>query len=211
MKKLNLLACCLLLASCTPPEAQNSGVYMLIDTSGTYRQEIQKAEQIIRYTLSRLDAKDSFAVARIDTGSFSEKDIVAKMTFDDRPSTINRQKRLFAEQVQDFVNDTKSSRYTDISGGLLQAVEYLNEKGPANKTVLIFSDLKEELEEGYIRELTFDLEGFDIVALNVTKLRSDNVDPREYLQRLDDWQDKVEESGGTWRVINDLDGLEELL
>lgn len=211
MKSLYLLTCGLLLASCTPPQASNSGVYMLIDTSGTYAQEITKAEQIIRYTLSRLDATDSFAVARIDTASFSEKDIVAKMTFDDRPSTINRQKRLFAEQIQDFVSDTKSSPYTDISGGLLQAIEYLNEKGPAVKTVLIFSDLKEELQEGYIREFEFDLTGFDVIALNVTKLRSDNVDPREYLARLDEWQDKIEKSGGSWRVINDLDGLEDLL
>ena len=102
MKSLSLLACCLLLVSCGQSQSNNSGVYMLIDTSGTYREEIKKAEQIIRYTLSRLDATDSFAVARIDTGSFSEKDIVAKMTFDDRPSTINRQKRLFAEQIQEF-------------------------------------------------------------------------------------------------------------
>lgn len=211
MKTLSLFVCCLLLASCTPPKPSNSGVYMLVDTSGTYRDEIRKAEQIIRYTLSRLDATDSFAVARIDTGSFSEKDIVAKMTFDDRPSTINRQKRLFAEQIQVFVEETKSSPYTDISGGLLQAIEYLNEKGPANKTVLIFSDLKEELEAGYIRDFSFDLHGFDVIALNVTKLRSDNVDPREYLQRLDEWRDKVESSGGSWRVINDLDGLEGLL
>jgi len=192
-------------------QSNNSGVYMLVDTSGTYREEIVKAEQIIRYTLSQLDATDSFAVARIDTGSFSEKDIVAKMTFDDRPSTINRQKRLFAEQVQIFVNEAKSSPYTDITGGLLQAVEFLNEKGSDAKTVLIFSDLKEELEEGYIRDIEFELDGFNIIALNVTKLRSDNVDPREYLARLDQWQVKVEKSGGTWRVINDLDGLEGLL
>ena len=211
MKFLSLLACCLLLTSCGQSQPNNSGVYMLIDTSGTYRDEIVKAEQIIRYTLSRLDATDSFAVARIDTGSFSEKDIVAKMTFDDRPSTINRQKRLFAEQVQAFVNDTRSSPYTDITGGLLQAVEYLNEKEPAAKTVLIFSDLKEELAEGYIRDIEFELDGFNIIALNVTKLRSDNVDPREYLSRLDEWQAKVEKSGGSWRVINDLDGLEGLL
>lgn len=211
MKSLNLLACCLLLASCGPSKSSNSGVYMLVDTSGTYREEIVKAEQIIRYTLSRLDATDSFAVARIDTGSFSEKDIVAKVTFDDRPSTINRQKRLFAEQVQTFVNEAKSSPYTDITGGLLQAVEFLNEKAPDAKTVLIFSDLKEELEEGYIRDIDFELDGFNIIALNVTKLRSDNVDPREYLTRLDEWQAKVEKSGGTWRVINDLDGLEGLL
>ncbi len=184
---------------------------MLIDTSGTYREEMRKAEQIIRYTLSRLDAADSFAVARIDTGSFSEKDIVAKITFDDRPSTVNRQKRVFVEQIKTFVQNTRSSPYTDITGGLLQAVEYLNEKGPATKTVLIFSDLKEDLQEGYVRDIDFDLTGFDVIALNVTKLRSDNIDPREYLARLEQWRTKVEKSGGRWQVINDLDGLEGLL
>jgi hypothetical protein len=184
---------------------------MLVDTSGTYRDEIKKAEQIIRYSLSRLDATDSFAVARIDTGSFSEKDIIAKMTFDDRPSTINRQKRIFVERIEAFVNSASSSPYTDITGGLLQAVEYLNEKQPATKTVLIFSDLKEDLAEGYIRDIDLELDGFDIIALNVTKLRSDNIDPREYLARLEEWQTRVEKSGGNWRVINDLDGLEGLL
>lgn len=211
MKTLRLMACCLLLAGCGQSQSDNAGVYMLIDTSGTYREEIQKAQQIIRFTLARLDATDSFAVARIDTGSFSEKDIVAKMTFDDRPSTMNRQKRLFAEQVQTFVDTARSSSYTDITGGMLQAVEFLNEKGPRYKKVLIFSDLKEDLEEGYIRDIDFELDGFDVIALNVTKLRSDNVDPREYLTRLDEWQTRVEKSGGTWRVINDLDGLEGLL
>ncbi len=211
MKTLSLGITCILLASCTPSQPQNAGVYMLIDTSGTYREEMQKAEQIIRYTLSRLDASDSIAVARVDTGSFSEKDIVAKITFDDRPSTINRQKRVFAEQIKTFVEIEKSSPYTDITGGLLQAVEYLNEKGPAAKTVLIFSDLKEDLQDGYIRDIEFDLDGFDIIALNVTKLRSDNVDPREYLTRLEEWQTKVEKSGGHWQVINDLEGLEGLL
>lgn len=211
MKILKLTVFCLLLAGCVRGQTDNSGVYMLIDTSGTYREEIKKAQQIIQYTLSRLDATDSFAVARIDTGSFSEKDIVAKMTFDDRPSMMNRQKRMFAEEVQKFVDTAKSSPYTDITGGMLQAVEFLNEKGSRRKKVLIFSDLKEELEAGYIRDIDFDLDGFDVIALNVTKLRSDNVDPREYLTRLDEWENKVQKSGGTWRVINDLDGLEGLL
>lgn len=211
MRVLSLIVAGLLLTACESGQPRNSGVYMLIDTSGTYREEIDKAQQIIRYTLSRLDATDSFAVARIDTGSFSEKDIVAKMTFDDRPSSMNRQKRLFAEQIQSFVDDTRSSQYTDITGGLLQAVEYLNEKAPGAKTVLIFSDLKEDLQEGYIRDIELDLNGFDIIALNVTKLRSDNVDPREYLTRLHQWESRVQNSGGEWRVINDLDGLEGLL
>lgn len=208
----SLVAMSTLVAACSGvSEPSNTGVYMLIDTSGTYREEIRKAEQIIRYTLARLDATDSFAVARIDTGSFSEKDIVARITFDDRPSQVNKQKRQFAEEIAAFVEEAKSSPYTDITGGLLQAVEFLNEKQPGAKTVLIFSDLKEDLEEGYIRDIEFDLDGFDVIALNVTKLRSDNVDPREYLARLDQWQEKVEGSGGNWRVINDLDGLEGLL
>ena len=211
MKRLVPLMLCTVLAACGQQGPQNTGVYMLLDTSGTYREELDKAEQIIRYTLSRLDATDTFAVARIDTGSFSEKDIVAKASFDDRPSAVNRQKRAFAQQVADFVEGASSSPYTDISGGILQAVEYLNEKGTGHKTILIFSDLKEDLEAGYVRDIDFELNGFDVIALNVTKLRSDNMDPREYLGRLEDWQGRVEKAGGQWRVINDLDGLEGLL
>lgn len=211
MKKiLTTVVLATLVAACSPSAPVNNGVYMLLDTSGTYREELQKAEQIIRYTLSRLDATDSFAVARIDTGSFSEKDIIAKASFDDRPSTINRQKRLFAEEVGAFVDGVQSSPYTDITGGLLQAIEYLNEKKTHNKTILIFSDMKEDLKDGYIRDIDFDLDGFDVIALNVTKLRSDNIDPREYLSRLSEWQTRIEKAGGHWRVINDLDGLEDL-
>jgi hypothetical protein len=211
MRSLQLAALTLLLTGCAPASHENNGVYMLLDTSGTYREELVKAEQIIRFTLSRLDATDAFAVARIDTASFSEKDIVAKTTFDDRPSMVNRQKRLFAENINAFVNDATSSPYTDITGGLLQAVEFLNEKDTGRKTILIFSDLKEDLQEGYIRDIAMELDGFSIIALNVTKLRSDNIDPREYLARLDNWQNRVESSGGQWRVINDLDSLEGFL
>lgn len=211
MKRLITVLLCGLLASCGEHGPRNNGVYMLLDTSGTYREELAKAEQIIRYTLSRLGETDTFAVARIDTGSFSEKDIIAKASFDDRPSAVNRQKRVFAQQVADFVDSANSAPYTDISGGILQAVEYLNEKGTGHKTILIFSDLKEDLEEGYVRDFDLELGGFEVIALNVTKLRSDNIDPREYLGRLENWQGRVEKAGGRWSVINDLDGLDGLL
>jgi hypothetical protein len=199
------------LTGCSEPGARSTGVYMLLDTSGTYREELVKAEQLINFTLSRLDAFDSFAVARIDTGSFSEKDIIAKATFEDRPSAANAQKRAFSETVSRFLSRVDASPYTDISGGLLQAVEFLNEKDTARKTIFIFSDLQEDLEEGYIRDFAVPLDGIEVVALNVTKLRSDNIDPREYLGRLAAWRQRVETEGGTWRVINDLDRLESLL
>ena len=110
-----------------------------------------------------------------------------------------------------FVDEVKSSRYTDITGGVLQAIEYLNEKAPGQKTILIFSDLKEDLPDGYVRDLPLTLEGFDVVALNVTKLREDNVDPREYLTRLESWENRVRDGGGDWRVINDMDRLERII
>jgi hypothetical protein len=198
-------------AGCSDAGPRNTGVYLLLDTSGTYAQELEKAEQIINYTLTQLDALDSFAVARIDTGSFSEQDIVAKVTFDDRPTAANQQKRAFAETIGTFVDTVEASQYTDITGGLLQAVEFLNEKAPGRKTIFIFSDLKEDLAAGYVRDIAVALDGFEVVALNVTKLRSDNLDPREYAERLALWQQRVESEGGSWRVVNDLDRLENLL
>jgi hypothetical protein len=202
----------LALAGCSSEAAPSSrGVYLLLDTSGTYTHELDKAEALISVILAKLEPGDSFAVARINTGSFTEKDIVAKVTFDDRPSVANQQKRQFREAIDRFVKQVKPSSYTDITGGILQASEYLNEKGPSRKTILIFSDLKEDLKKGYVRDIPLTVDGFDVVAINVTKLRSDNVDPREYMTRLEDWQRKVESGGGTWRVINDLDRLDRVL
>lgn len=211
IKQLLTLASALVLGACGEPVARNQGVYMLIDTSGTYTQELDKAQQVINYTLAKMNPGDTFAVASINTGSFSEKNIKAKVTFDDRPSVTNKQKRAFQQSIQQFVEETQPAAFTDITGGLLQAVEYLNEKEPGSKTILIFSDLKEELQEGYNRDVPLQLDGFSLVALNVTKLRSDNRDPNEYLGRLQQWQSRVEQSGGSWRVVNDLERLEKVL
>jgi len=210
-RRVFLLAATLATGACTPPGPHNTGVYLLVDTSGSYNRQMNKAEQITLYALSRLQSSDSIAVARIDTASFTEKNIIAKATFDDRPSTTNQQKRAFASRVEKFVDQTTPAPYTDISGGLLQAIEFLNEKGTARKEILIFSDMKEDLAKGYLRDIPLDFKGFEVVALNVTKLRSDNFDPRQYLARLEEWRVRVEKGGGHWRVINDLDRLDGLL
>jgi hypothetical protein len=211
VKRLLATFCLALVAACAPPTSRHAGVYLLLDTSGTYRTELRKAQDIILFALSRLEPADSFAVARIDTGSFSEKDIVAKTTFDERPSTANAQKRAFAQKVEDFVRRSGSSPYTDITGGILQAIEYLNEKQAGRKTILIYSDLEQDLADGYIRNnIPLPLDGYEVVALNVVKLRSDNYDPREYMARLEHWKAQVEKGGGRWRVVNDLDRLDGL-
>jgi hypothetical protein len=195
---------------CSQESNRFKGVYMLLDTSGTYATELKKAKAIISYLLGTLQPGDTLAVGRIDTGSFSEKDIVAKVTFDDRPSMANTQKRSFQKKVDSFVASLKRSSYTDISGGILQAIEYLNESGAGRKYILIFSDLQEELAEGHVRDVPFQLTDFNVIALNVTKLRDDIRDPKVYMNRVEQWQTKIEEGNGTWRVINDLERLENI-
>ena len=212
MKKYLALTLLLLpfLWGCPDTTSHSRGVYMLLDTSGTYKKELKRAEAIINYLLGTLQPGDSMAVARIDSGSFSEKDIVAKMTFDKRPSVANQQKRLFKQKVDNFVQTARGSAYTDITGGVLQSVEFLNEAGAGQKYILIFSDLKEELVKGHIRNFPIQVDGCNVVALNVTKLRSDNVDPREYYKRVEDWRARVEAGGGNWRIVNDLERLENI-
>ncbi len=202
---------CLAIAGCSEPKPTGKGVYMLLDTSGTYTREIEKAQQIINVVLSRLNPGDSFAVARIDTASFSERDIIAKVTFDARPSIANPQKRQFLTKIKRVVKTVRSASHTDITGGMLQATEFLNEKNPGDKLILVFSDLAEDLKKGYIRDIPLALEDFEVVALNVTKLGRDNVDPRKYMKRLEKWRLRVEEGGGDWRVINDLDNIDRII
>jgi len=214
MKLYKLIATLMLcsgLIACGEKAPKSRAVYMLIDTSGTYTRELDKAQKIGNYLLGSLNSGDSLAMARIDSGSFSEKDIISKVTFDMRPSMATTQKHQFKRQLDTFVSTAKPSAHTDISGAVLQASEFLNETQAQVKYILIFSDLEEDLVKGHVRDFTMPLVQIKVVALNVTKLRSGNIDPRDYLNRLDNWEKRVYEGGGLWSVVNDLDRLDKLL
>lgn len=209
-----LIVSLIFMFSCADTRSKSTGVYMLIDTSGTYTEQLEQAKTIINYLLGRLQAGDSFAVARIDSGSFSEKDIIAKVTFDQRPSVANKQKLAFKNTIEAFVSQTRSSAHTDIKGGLLQAVEFLDETMAGNKQILIFSDLEEDLAKGHLRNLDkidFSLKGYDVLALNVTKLGRDQINPEKYYNRLKYWEETVSRFGGKWRKLNDLKRLERII
>ncbi|HTN94032.1 MAG TPA: hypothetical protein VMJ33_05595 [Gallionella sp.] len=196
----------LLLGACGDSRIHSQAVYMLVDTSGTYTKEINKATKIISYLLATLNPGDSLAVAKVETRSFTEKDIVDKVTFDRRPSQATQQKRAFKSKIEAFSKDVHGSAYTDITGGLIQGAEYLNETKAGTKTIVIFSDMQEELGKGTVRDFPIKLDGIRIVALNVSKLGTDNADPRLYLDRLSRWKAKVLKAGATeWVVVNDLD------
>jgi len=209
-----LLAAALLLAGvgCSDPRDHTQAVFMLVDTSGTYAVEANKARLIINYLLGTLQPGDSLAVARVRSRSFNEKDIIAKATFDTRPSQANAQKRSFQARMDDAFRSVQGSQYTDITGGMIQAAQFLNEAGGGTKTIIIFSDMQEELDKVTVRDFPIDLKNIRVIAVNVVKLKTDNVDPRLYLGRLEAWQKRVEGAGAAeWRVINDLERLDRIL
>jgi len=201
-----------LAAGCADSRSHSQGVYMLVDTSGTYAEEIGKAQLIVNYLLGTLQPGDSLAVARVKSRSFSEKDIIAKATFDNRPSQANAQKRVFRERIDAFTQAARGSVYTDITGGLIQGAMFLNETGAGKKTILIFSDMQEELDKTTMRDFPIDLKDIRVVAVNVVKLKTDNVDPRRYMGRLEFWEKRVVAAGAReWRVINDIEHLDAVL
>ena len=196
-------------AGCGDSRSHAQAVYVLIDTSGTYALEANKAQMIVNYLLGTLQPGDSLAVARVESRSFSEKDIIAKATFDSRPSQANAQKRAFRDKTDAFLKTVKASRYTDITGGLLQGAEFLNETGAGTKTIVVFSDMQEEIDKLTVRNIPMNLKRIRVVAVNVVKLKTDNIDPRRYFGRLEAWQQRVVAAGASeWRVINDLERLD---
>jgi len=206
---LTMLGLAVAVTGCVDSRSQAHAVYVLIDTSGTYAREAGKAQLVMNYLLGMLEPGDSLAVARVRSRSFSEKDIIAKAMFDTRPSQANAQKRAFRDKVDAFLQTVQGSAYTDITGGLIQGAEFLNETGAGKRTILIFSDMQEELDKVTVRNFPISLKNIRVIAVNVTKLGTDNIDPRRYLGRLEAWQKRVEGAGASeWKVINDLERLD---
>jgi len=205
-----LFAIALFTVGCAQKIDHTKGVYMLVDTLVTRTEELNEVRAIINYLLGTLAPGDTLAVGRIGKGNFRAKNTIAKVTFDQRPLVANTQKRAFQKQATDFVSSVAGGNHTDIFSGLLQAAEYLNEAGSGRKYILIFSDLKEEPARGHVRDVPFQLDGFNIIAINVSKLREEIRDPKKYMQRVDQWRAKTESGGGAWRIINDLERLDNI-
>src|SRR5262249_55270977 len=113
----SFLAAAVTLSGCADPRSHTNAVYMLVDTSGTYAREANKAQIIVNYLLGTLQPGDSLAIARVESRSFSEKDIIAKARFDTRPSQANVQKRAFKDKMDGYFRGIKGAAYTDITGG----------------------------------------------------------------------------------------------
>jgi hypothetical protein len=209
---LAIVGALLLVAGCGPQVNRNQAFFVLIDTSGTYVKELYKAKFVVNYLLGTINPGDVLAVGRVNSRSFSEKEIVAKVSLGKDPLAANEQKRTFVEQFDAFAKaalHTKGSRYTDITGGIILAAEFLNETEAGHKTIVIFSDMEEELDPKSVRDIPMKLDGIRIVALNVIKLASDSADPRHYIERLALWEKRLRDAGASdWQVVNDMEYMD---
>lgn len=197
------------LVSCSEPVDHSRAAYVLIDISSDYAAELKKAQTLSNYLLANLHSGDSLAIAFIDNSSFTERNIIARTTFDHRPSVANQQKRAFQAQLNAFIKGFQVPSYhSDISGGVLLAADYLKEVGAGRQYLFLLSDLHEDLPAHLNRDVAVSLRDVQVVAINVKRQRSDNNDPQAYQNRLAAWQQRVEESGGKWQMVNDLARLE---
>lgn len=197
------------ISGCGVGDNGRHAIYMMVDVSGTYARQSDKARDVLKYLLITANPGDTMALARIDSRSYSEKNIIAKVKLERVPSKANAQKKDFAAKADRFVKKIRRSRgsaYTDISGAIILGTEFLRETGASRQTIVIFSDMRQELGKGTVRNFEFDVEGIRFVVINIVKLRSDNVDPRRYQRRMEAWQKKLMASGATeWVVITDMD------
>jgi hypothetical protein len=213
MKRLSLFALPLLL-SCSSGKNYAQAIVALVDVSGTYADQKPEVVNVIkRGILPKLQPGDSIFVIRIDDESYRKANVEGGMTLDVRPSKANAQKLAFATQMDDFAAKRQRSRHTDIRGAMMLASEYLKETGAGQRTMVVFSDMEEDLPKGVKRTLAPDeFAGMRILAMNVKKLSADNVNPSVYRQRLASWQQQAKSHGAKeFQVVLEAEKLDELL
>ncbi|HEY7724359.1 MAG TPA: hypothetical protein VH880_03440 [Anaeromyxobacteraceae bacterium] len=201
-----LLAC-----ACTDGRASARATCVLVDVSGTYADQRQEVVRIVQSgLLPRMRPGDSFIVIRIHDRSYDRASVEASVTFDSQPSRANAQKLALAGKLDRFArSEGRAARYTDISGAILLAAEYLRESRAGARSIVIFSDMKEELPRGSRRTLgPGELQGIEVTAMNVKRLAADNLDPAGYRNRLGEWGTRVTRAGAaSWKVVLDPEEL----
>jgi hypothetical protein len=212
MKRIVVAA--LLAGSCSSGAQYAHAVCALVDVSGTYVDQKEEVVNVIRRgLLPRLTPGDSLYVIRIDEESYKRGNVEASVKLDVRPSKANAQKLQFATQLEAFAHRKTRAPHTDIRGAMMLGAEYLRESGAGRRTMVVFSDMEEDLPRGVKRELAADeLKGVRVVAMNVKRLAADNADPSGYRKRLSTWEKQATTHGAKeFRVVLEPEKLVELL
>lgn len=193
------------LSACDERRDEAASVYALLDVSGSYFRELDKAVRTLRVMMGFIHAFDSFAVAEIGACSFTDEAVILRFTAPDRPSERQRLVAAYAQKLANYAARAKATNFTDIRGALAQAAQYLSTRPAAGRAIVLFSDLDEDLPANCRREaaLPSSLKGINVIAANVIRLPDDNRDPQRYTRRLEAWRKLVEAAGARFRVMAD--------
>lgn len=202
-----ILFWCVSVLSCSHSVPDNRAVYVLLDRSGTYAQEFDSVTSTTKLLLSKMEPGDSLALARMDNENVSEQDIVASVTFSSRPSQTNSEKRAVLKAVEQLAGEIRVGSYTDITGGMLQAMSWLNTTGAGKKLIIVFSDFPDEPREGYMREFPINFNGTRVVVWNITPAEPAAgvalTESQSFTERAESWRHRVEAGGGNWQLVSD--------
>jgi len=214
MNRACIAAAALLAASCSSGAQYSQAIVALVDVSGTYADQRPEVVNVIRKgVLPRLTPGDTLVVIRIDSESYKKANVEASMTLDVRPSKANAQKLQLASTLEAFSHKQLRSAHTDIRGAMMLGAEYLRESNAGRRTMVIFSDMEEDLPRGVKRDMASDeLKGVRVLAMNVKRLGHDNANPTAYRARLAGWEKQLTSHGAReFKVVLEPEKLSDLL
>ena len=201
-------------AGCTDSRQYETSFCSLVDVSGTYAGEKTSVVNTVKAGIvPQMIPGDSLFFVKIDSNSYSEENLITKLTLDYRPTRANSQKLAVARRLDDFGKGKARSNLTDISGALMLCSDYLKASQSGTKVVFVFSDMNEELPTGVVRKFANDeFDGIDIVAMNIIKLNKDSVNPEVYRKRLEQWHQRAITSGArSWNTLIDVTKIQEYI
>lgn len=202
----------LLIGGCGLVTSTNKSVFVLVDVSGTYANNLDDAILSTRLLTSKLQTNDWIGFAQISSCSFSDDGLIVRERLPSVPSQSASAKTRVFSRLNEYRDGVSATNYTDIKGALIYAANELNNSGEGAKFIVVYSDMVEDVSpDCQTQNLKIDLSGITVVASNVTKLKSDESDPQAYFERLKVWENFVENSGGDWVLTSSTDQISELI
>jgi hypothetical protein len=189
------------IAGCTDPARKPRAAYVLIDAA---RLRSASAQEVVRHFLSALQPGESFGIACLGTGNFSDRDTIVSLSLDARPSVATQQKRLLKTKFDEFTPSPGSGGPLDIAGALLYAVAQLGDTNAEERYVLILANLGREQIPEPVKEFPLQMEGCRVISITVEDEKLPARQQATALKRLEAWEEWVETGGGEWEVVNDL-------
>ena len=189
------------IAGCTEPARKPRAAYLLIDAP---RLRSAQAQAVVNHFLSALQPGESFGIACLGTGNFSDRDTIGSVSLDARPSLATQQKHLLKKKFDEFTSSPRPAGHLDIAGALLYTVAQLGETNAEERYVLILADLGKEQIPEPVKDFPLQMEGCRVIPIIVENGELIGRQQAAALKRLEAWEEWVQAGGGEWQVVNDL-------